>query len=144
LQFAIQMRKPPNIYRDMNKLEIVEKIKEKMPNQEQLIGWIRSLPGSSTKMNPDTPKVGDVLMHPVFKHPYVLLEKREDEWLCGLMTSKEDCLEMLCETQSRFFNGFFSKALFTVTDPSKQFINMYDNKKHLKTVLKQLKHTFNH
>ncbi len=40
------------------------------------------------KKNPTRNKVGDVIMHPVFKHPYVLLEKKEGYWVAALFTSE--------------------------------------------------------
>ena len=86
-------------------------------------------------------KVGDVFLHKIFLHPFVLLEKKQDKWLCGLMTTEETCTEILSKCESRFFyDSYFTCTLFTETEPSKNtFINPYDNTAHLKKVLKQLK-----
>lgn len=86
-------------------------------------------------------KVGDVFMHYIFKHPVILLKySKKNGWLCGLLTSDENCDRILEKTQSRFFTqGFFTKHLFVETNPQKYtFVGVYDNNKHLSTVVKQL------
>jgi hypothetical protein len=62
------------------------------------------VPELTQKKNvPTVYKKGDVLMHPIFQHPYILLEKKREIWLCGLITSEEDCVEILEPCSSRFF-----------------------------------------
>jgi hypothetical protein len=92
------------------------------------------------RKNPTEFKVGDVLMHPVFKHPYVLLKDKGDFWICGLLTTETNCKEILEKCQSRFFtDNYFTRVKLTVTEPYGSFMNTYENKKHLKEVAKKLK-----
>lgn len=123
----------------MEKEFIIQKVKSNQFNKEQLLEWLRCLSSSPEKRKPTEYKVGDVLMHSVFQHPYVLLKKRKNDWLCGLITSEAGCPEILEECQSRFFNEkYFTKTLFSTTEIKGSFINVYDNKKHLFSVLKRL------
>jgi len=124
----------------MTRDHIIEKIQTSDVPKEKLLGWLRALPSNSAKIKPIEYKVGDVFMHTIFHHPYVLLERKNDYWICGLLTSEESCNEILCETRSRFFvNNYFTRALFTVITPSGTFYGVYDNKRHLSTVLKRMK-----
>ena len=124
----------------MNKTQLLEKVKTGNYSKEQVIGWVTALPSTSLKLKPNTYKVGDVLTHVVFKHPYILLEKRKEDWVCGLLTSEESCPEILEKCNSRFFTeGFITKALFTVSQVDGSFIGIYDNTKHLKEILSKLK-----
>lgn len=92
------------------------------------------------RKNPTEFKVGDVLMHPIFKHPYVLLKNKGDFWICGLLTTETNCKEILEKCQSRFFpDSHFTRVKLTVKEPYGSFMNTYDNKKHLKKVTKKLK-----
>ena len=94
------------------------------------------------RKNPTEFKVGDVLMHPIFKHPYVLLKDKGDFWICGLLTTETNCKEILEKCQSRFFpDSHFTRVKLTVKEPYGSFMNTYDNKKHLKKVTKKLKQT---
>jgi hypothetical protein len=127
----------------MDKSQLLERLKEKeMPSREKLISWVQCLPGSSSSKKPKRNKVGDVYMHPIFQHPYILLEKRDGHWLCGLMTSESKCPEILENVKSRFFDGFITKTLFTATEVIGSFINTYDNTRHLKLVREKLKTLF--
>ena len=69
-------------------------------NQTEVLKVLEEMitPKSSTESFQPTPKKnvpseykkGDVLMHPIFHHPYILLEKKLDgSWNCGLITSEE-------------------------------------------------------
>ena len=73
--------------------------------KSKLISWTKGLPRSGSQTRPTKIKLGDVFFHPIFMHPYVLLEKREDGWLCGLITTEEDCNEILEQCNSRFFGS---------------------------------------
>lgn len=109
--------------------------------KEQLIKWIKALPANTRSRSPVDYKIGDVFMHPVFSHPYVLLKKsKQDGWFCGLMTSDSDNPQILEPCQSRFFDEdkFFTKVLFVTVDITGHFINTYDNNKHLKIVYEKL------
>ncbi len=75
----------------MNKDELLQKVKDKKYTHEQLLSWVNTLPVSPEKRKPTEWKVGDILMSHVFKHPYVLLKKRKTDWVCGLLTSEENC-----------------------------------------------------
>lgn len=124
----------------MTRDDIIEKVQRGEHSKEKLLGWLRTLPGNLNKVKPAECKVGDVFMHNVFHHPYVLLEKKGDMWICGLLTSEETCNEILCKAKSRFFtNNYFTKALFTVGIPTGSFYGVYDNRRQLSSVLKQLK-----
>ena len=124
----------------MDKDTLILKIKDKKYTHEQLVSWVSVLPANAEKRRPIQYKVGDVLMHHVFKHPYILLKKRKDDWLCGLLTSEENCPEILEICQSRFFSrNYITKALFTITEVQGSFINVYQNDKHLKSVLIKIK-----
>jgi hypothetical protein len=125
----------------MNKDYIIEKIEKNDFTPEKLLGWVKALPGAKNKLKPVTNKVGDMYMHNVFQHPYILLEQKPDGyWICGLLTSEETCNEILYKTESRFLHeSYFTRALFTVTEPTGTFYGVYDNEKHLKKVLSDLK-----
>ena len=123
----------------MDKVTLLEKIKKGGYNQQQLLSWVGCLPGSSSTRKPTFNKVGDVYMHTIFHHPYILLEKRDGFWICGLITSESKCPEILEECRSRFFEGYVTKTIFTASDIQGSFINNYDNTRHLKKVLVKLR-----
>lgn len=125
----------------MDKVQLLQKVKAGKYTQEQLLSWVGCLPGSSATRKPKFHKVGDVFMHTIFNHPYILLEKRGEFWVCGLMTSESKCPEILEECRSRFFEGYITKTLFTASEISGSFINIYDNTRHLKKVLVKLRET---
>ena len=126
----------------MHKVAIIDKIKKGGYKQADLIKWIQCLPGSSASRKPSRNKKGDVYMHPVFKHPYVLLEKKKGYWLCGLLTTEPECSEILEPCVSRFFGGsYFTRVLFTQIQPVGTYCNIFDNAKQLKSVLLELKAT---
>lgn len=125
----------------MDKVILLEKIKKGGYNQQQLESWVGCLPGSSVNRKPKFHKIGDVFMHPVFNHPYILLEKQDGFWICGLMTSESKCPEILEECHSRFFEGYITKTLFTASEIQGSFMNNYDNTRHLKKVLVKLRET---
>ncbi len=127
----------------MDRDYIIEKLQSGEPTKEKLLGWLRAMPSNSAKKRPVEYKVGDVFMHSIFHHPYVLMEKKGDMWICGLLTSEPSCAEILCETRSRFFTeNYFTRSLFTVAVPTGIFYGVYDNKRHLTSVLKRLKKMF--
>lgn len=128
----------------MDKTTLIDKIKTtNNPSKDVLLSWVTSLPGSVATRKPKRNKVGDVYMHPIFMHPYVLLENKKTHWLCGLLTTESKCPEILELTQSRFFEGqYITKTLFTATEIVGSWANVYDNPKHLKSVLAKLKSEF--
>jgi hypothetical protein len=103
------------------------------------------VPELTPKKNvPTVYKKGDVLMHPIFQHPYILLEKKEKFWLCGLITSEEDCVEILEPCSSRFFDdGFFTRTMFTTVEPIGRFMYPFENMRQVNLVLKKLREIFN-
>jgi hypothetical protein len=124
----------------MDKDIILEKVKKGGYSQQQLIGWLTCLPQSPEKRKPIEYKQGDVLMHSMFKHPYVLLKKRKNDWICGLLTSEAGCPEILEQCESRFFSeNYFTNTLFTTKEISGSFVNVYGNTKHLREVYNKLK-----
>lgn len=131
----------------MDKHQLLDKIKNiqnvQQPEKDKLLGWVTCLPNASSKVTPSTHKIGDVFMHPIFLHPYVLLEKKGSEWICGLLTSEQTCTEILEQCESRFFSvNYFTKVIFTAKEPIGSFMVPYDNNTHLKKVYKQLKEIF--
>lgn len=102
------------------------------------------VPQPTPKKNvPTVYKKGDVLMHPVFQHPYILLEKKADYWLCCLITSEPTCNEILEACKSRFFaDGFITRTMFTTVDPVGRFMYPYENVRQLNLVSKKLKSLF--
>lgn len=99
--------------------------------------------GPKKKKVPSKYKKGDTLMHPIFRHPYVLLEKKGDSWICGLLTSEPSCAEILEKTDSRFFlEEYFTKVIFTTKDPIGTFMYPFDNPKQIKSILIKLKEIF--
>lgn len=127
----------------MDKQELIQKISTTSYTKEQLLAWVNCLPRDTVNRKPDYVKVGDVYMHAAFKHPCVVLQKKQDEWLCGLLTTEDTCKEILEVCESRFFtDSFFTKALFTVSEPIGYFVNVYDNPKQLRKVLLKLKSIF--
>lgn len=123
----------------MDKVTLLEKIKKTKYSQEQLLSWVGCLPGSSSTRKPTFNKVGDVYMHTIFNHPYVLLERRDGYWICGLITSESKCPEILEECRSRLMQGYLTKTIFTASEIQGSFINNYDNTRHLKKVLVKLR-----
>ena len=105
--------------------------------------WIKALPGSNGSHEPAESRVGDVYMHPVFKHPYLLLKHTDEGWLCTLMTSNGDFKEVLEKCQSRFFeHSYITKVMFTITDPDGVWCNVYDNVDHVTSIHKKLRKIF--
>ena len=75
-----------NVSRD-ELVKILQGMKQPGPKPE-------GVPQPTPKKNvPTVYKKGDVLMHPVFQHPYILLEKKDEFWLCALITSEPTCPE---------------------------------------------------
>jgi len=100
--------------------------------------------GPKKKKVPTKFKKGDVLMHPIFRHPYVLLEKKAGFWICGLLTSEPKCPNILEKTESRFFvEEYFTRVMFIETaTPPGTYMYPFENPKQLKSVLQQLKQIF--
>jgi hypothetical protein len=109
------------------------------PKVEELITT-----GPKKKKVPTRFKKGDVLMHPIFRHPYVLLEKKAGSWVCGLLTSEPKCPNILEKTESRFFvEEYFTRVMFIETaTPPGTYMYPFENPKQLKSVLLQLKQIF--
>jgi hypothetical protein len=123
----------------MDKHTLLQKIKSGNYNQQQLLSWVGCLPGTSASRKPKFTKVGDIYMHPIFQHPYLILDKRDGYYICGLITSESSCPEILEACRSRFMEGYITKTLFTASEISGSFINNYDNTRHLKKVLVKLR-----
>jgi len=124
----------------MDKKELVEKIKAmKNLDKDKILGWTNALPALNSQ-KPSKFKIGDVFMHPNFLHPYVLLEKKDSVWICCLLTTEAGCSEILEPCQSRFLpDSFITKVLFTSHDVSGRFFCVYNNNKHLRIVLSELR-----
>jgi hypothetical protein len=104
---------------------------------------IEPAPGVKYKKIPTKYKKGDVLMHPIFRHPYVLLEYKNNKWICCLLTSEPNCSEILEKSKSRFFeNEFFTRVLFTENEPVGSYMYPFDNTKQVNSILLKLKEIF--
>ena len=125
-----------NVSRD-ELVKILQGMKQPGPKPE-------GVPQPTPKKNvPTVYKKGDVLMHPVFQHPYILLEKKADFWLCCLVTSEPTCPEILEPCKSRFFaDNFITRVMFTTVDPIGRFMYPYENVRQLNLVSKKLKSLF--
>lgn len=129
----------------MDKSELIKKLEDLGSSplvKEKVLGWVRCLPGTSANRNPVKYKRGDVCMHVVFNHPYVLLRETEGGWIGVLLTSEEKCSEILEKASSRFFSeAYFTKCVLTVASPTK-FMNIFGNSRQLNSVEKKLKEIF--
>ena len=131
----------------MDKVQLLDKcntLTKDNFDKTKLIAWVQCLEGSaSANKKPTSFKKGDVLMHPIFLHPYVLLEKRAEYWVCGLLTSEPNCSEILDKCESRFFeDNHFTRIIFTYVEPQGKFIAVYENTKQLTAMTKKLKEIF--
>jgi hypothetical protein len=103
-------------------------------------GMIQPTPNKNV---PSVYKKGDVLMHPIFQHPYILLEKKPEYWICCLITSEANCPEILEVCKSRFFIGnYITRTLFTTTEPIGRFMYPYEHPRQLNVVINKLKLLF--
>lgn len=126
----------------MDKQQLIDKVKTlNSIDKNQLLGWLQALPNTASRpTKPNINKVGDVYMHSIFVHPYVLLEEKNGEWICGLLTSEPTCKDILEPCQSRFFGtNFFTKVLFTVNEINGTFLGVYENPKHLNKIKTELR-----
>ena len=131
----------------MDKHQLLDKIKNiqnvQQSEKDKILGWVQAMPNGVSKVKPSVYKIGDVFLHPIFLHPYVLFQKKGNEWICGLLTSESECSEILEQCESRFFDtNYFTKVIFTAKEPIGAFMASYDNNVHLKKVYKQLKEIF--
>jgi hypothetical protein len=128
----------------MDKIQLIDKVTNMATlDRDKILGWVKALPSSGLKVKPTHYTVGDVLLHPIFQHPYVLLQKKKDMWICAMLTSEANCAEILEATQSRFFdNNFFTKIIFTIKEPDGSMMGVYENKKHLRKIHADLKNIF--
>ena len=120
--------------------------KEFIENKDDAIKEVVNVITKKKKNKPTSFKKGDVVMHAIFNHPCVLLEykKETDKWICGSLTSEPNCKEILEVCKSRFFpDSYFTNVLFTMSNPEQYtFMFVYDNNRHLTSVLKKLKEIF--
>lgn len=125
----------------MDKSTLLKKV-EGGYTKQQLKSWVQALPRTLKK--PEEPKIGDVYMHDVFLHPYLILSKKKSTYICCLLTSEDSCKEILEKCKSRFLQDeFITKTLFTVTEVNlSNFISTYDNNRHLKEIFNKLKLEF--
>lgn len=125
----------------MNKNELINKIKtSKTFSKEEVLNWCNNLPKDTGMFKPSSLKVGDIFRHNVLgQHPYVLLKKKKNIWVCVLITTDDNCSEILEKCESRFLsNSYFTINLLGVKSPQ-GFLGVYENKKHLKSIYELLK-----
>lgn len=127
----------------MDKQLLLKKLKEGNPDKKKIIAWVENLPETVGRIKPTFPIRGDVYMHPIFKHPYVLLKHVGGQWKCGLLTTESKCNEILEPAQSRLFkDNYFTKTLFTQEDIQGGYISNYEHHAHLTQVYRKLKKIF--
>lgn len=136
----------PNSY---IKRALLEKLYIGIDDSPKLLESIKNIDMSDIKImsevanKPLKYKKGDILMHPIFKHPYILLDNQNGSWVCGLLTSDVECSEILEKTRSRFFNdSYFTKVLFIKDSINGIYMGVYDNNIHLKKIYAKLKNLF--
>ena len=125
----------------MNKSELIDKIKNNTNiSKENILNWCSSLPKDTGMFKPNTLHVGDIFRHNVLgQHPYVLLKKKKDMWICVLITTETNCSEILEKCKSRFLtDSYFTINLIGIKSPQ-QFLGIYENKQHLASIYKLLK-----
>jgi hypothetical protein len=128
----------------MEKEEIIKRIKEGEKNTDKILSWVTCLPNSTGSRKPTIIRVGDVFMHPIFRHPYVILEKKGSQYICVLLTSNSDCTEAIEKCKSRFFSeSYFTKVIFTVENPAgHSFMNVFEFRSQIKSIHTKLKQIF--
>lgn len=128
----------------MEKEEIIKRIKEGEKNADKILSWVACLPNSTSSRKPTVIRVGDVFMHPIFRHPYVILEKKGSQYICVLLTSNSDCTESIEKCKSRFFSeSYFTKVIFTVENPAgHSFMNVFEFRSQIKSIHTKLKQIF--
>lgn len=126
-----------------SKASLIAKIKRGPIDKDLLIKYILGLPGKNPPRSPNIIKKGDVFMHPVFKHPYVILWKKDNHYICVLLTTNSNLKEIYEECNSRFFDGSnFAMSVFALEEPVGMFLNVYDNNKQLSRIANNIKKTF--
>jgi hypothetical protein len=79
-------------------------------------------------------RVGDVYTVTGFRHPAVVIKKKNGICYSLTLTTSEDCASILCPCDSRFFpTSFVTISLHRVPEEFvlQNFINPYENKAHL-------------
>lgn len=127
----------------MDKSDIIEKIKNKDYTEEKLIAWIQCIPGSSATRKPTKTKIGDVFVHPVFRHPYVVIGKKKKDYICVLMTTESSFEGIIEPCNSRFFPGnYFTSTVFKTSEIAGAWANTFDNPKQLTKIREIIKEIF--
>lgn len=129
----------------MTKEHLLQLLDQKgAPDLTKIRTWVNQLPNTHTKIQPIAPKPGDIFMHPTLVHPYVLLEQHNNYWICGLLTSNNECAEILEPCRSRFYpNSYWTTTLLTYTYPHGKFLSTYENPNHLRSILNKLRNRLN-
>ena len=124
---------------------LLKKLADANPNikNSDIVNWVMALPSNVSKIEPPNKiKVGDVFMHPVFQHPYIILNIKGDSYVCCLLTTEPTFSEILEACDSRFFStSFITKTLLTVgvdANLKHTFYGVYENNKHLKKAYEML------
>jgi hypothetical protein len=128
----------------MDKFELIKKLEGlgSSLDKSKIMAWVKCLPGTCSNRNPTKFKRGDVFIHAIFNHPYVLLKETPEGWICVLLTSEEKCSEVLEKASSRFFpDSYFTKCVFTMESP-RGFMNPFDNPKQINSIEKKVKEIF--
>lgn len=134
----------------MTKEVLISKINAGETDLIKIKKWIKCLPGSSYSRKPNKSKVGDVYMHHIFKHPYILAKKSGDYWYCLLLTSNESHCGVIEKTNSRFFSdSYFTHTIFKTLDPNLKssdegsFINVFDNNRQINKIFNYILNDLN-
>lgn len=124
----------------MLKDQLKELVNTRKYTLDELNKWIDSLPNYSPNRNVDRVNKGDVLFHPIFNHPIVVLKVRKDGIIGALLTTEDTCAEILEPCKSRMFStSYITTNLIYIKDYKKfKLRGLYDNNRHLTKVHKKL------
>lgn len=127
----------------MNKKELIRLLSSDKFSLKNALKWAEALEGKYSYNNISVVKVGDVYMHKGLRHPYIILKKVKSGYLCGLITSDKDCSEILFKGESRFNDEiYFTKTLIHQSIHNDPFMFIYENKKDIRRLLKELTNLF--
>lgn len=122
----------------MTKNELVHIVsKQETLDKSKVLTWIKQLANDSVVVNKLA--VGDVVMFKPFSHPAIIFKIKKNNYICGLLTTNEDCDGLIEKCKCRFLeNSYFTATLMSTTQLYGKFMGVYENKKHLKEVYNKI------
>lgn len=129
----------------MLKDDLKRLVNERKFTLDELNKWIDHLPNYTPNRTVDKINKGDVLFHPIFQHPIVVLKVHKQGVICSVLTTEPKCVEILEPCRSRMFNNsYITTNLIMVKDyHDLKLRGLYDNNRHLTKVYNKLKNIFN-